>query len=298
MVFSETVSDLKRAFSIFEAENAGGFSVTRNFISFSPIFLNFLKQDWQQRKGFPTYLYMKIFTIASLKGGVGKTTLTVFLAQALQSISPKSKILLIDLDHNNNLTDYFLREEDVHTIESHSVAKAFQGISPLSELPIRSEKFNLDCIPTTPKLSKVSLSVAWDAGLQSRFRKQIRSLSYDYILIDTPPALCLELNIGIFAADLVLTPIGFSRWNIQGYEEIKEVFELANETLDKKEKIKLLPIRTMVSEKKADAMDDIGIHFAKTFIPKSDSIAGAVDLGKPLSEKNAQIFETLAKEIR
>ncbi|WP_411821234.1 ParA family protein [Leptospira sp. 'Mane'] len=241
---------------------------------------------------------MKIITIGSLKGGVGKTTLTVFLAQALQSISPKSKILLIDLDHNNNLTDYFLRDEDVLVIENHSVAKSFQGTSSLADLPIRSQKFNLDCIPTTPKLSKVSLSVAWDAGLQTRFRKQVRSLPYDYVLIDTPPALCLELNVGIFAADLVLTPIGFSRWNIQGYEEIREVFELANEALDKKEKIKILPVRTMVSEKRADAMDDIGIGFAKTFIPKSDSIAGAVDQGKALSEKNAQIFESLAKEIK
>ena len=38
---------------------------------------------------------MKVFTIASLKGGVGKTTLSAFLALALSS---RGKTLAIDLD--------------------------------------------------------------------------------------------------------------------------------------------------------------------------------------------------------
>ncbi|WCL50742.1 ParA family protein [Leptospira sp. GIMC2001] len=232
----------------------------------------------------------KVISIASLKGGVGKTTLTVFLAQAL----PK-KILCIDLDHNNNLTDYFLRETDVEEIESKSIAKAFTGSSLIQDCILKSP-LGIDVIPTTPRLSKTMLSLSWDGGLQQRFRKSVHELGYDYILIDTPPALCMEMNLGIFAADLVLSPVGYSRWNFQGFDEIKAVYDLANQSLDNK--IKILAIRTMVSEKKSQAMEDLGVKFAKTFIPKSESIATCVDMAKPLSEKNKSIFMELAKEIK
>lgn len=85
----------------------------------------------------------KVISIASLKGGVGKTTLTVFFAQAL----PK-KILCIDLDHNNNLTDYFLRETDVEEIENKSIAKVFTGSRLIQDCILKSP-LGIDAIPTT-----------------------------------------------------------------------------------------------------------------------------------------------------
>lgn len=240
---------------------------------------------------------MKIITVSSLKGGVGKTTLSIYLGQAFAKLSSKSKILKIDLDHNNNLTDYYLRDESLDTIEGNSIAKYLTGAKELNSIITNSAFDNIFLIPATPKLSKTAVGLSWDAGLISRFRKHLRNLKFDYIIIDTPPALCLELNLGIHAADLVLSPIGFSRWNIQGFQEIEEVVINSNESLENG-KIKILPVRTMVSEKKSDKLDELDLPFAKTFIPKSESIASAVDQGKPLSEKNSFYFEQLAKEIK
>lgn len=240
---------------------------------------------------------MKIITVSSLKGGVGKTTLSIYLGQALAKLYPKSKILTIDLDHNNNLTDFYLRDESVELIEENSIAKYLTGVKELDSISIPTSFENISIIPATPKLSKTAVGLSWDAGLITRFRKHLRNLKFDYIIIDTPPALCLELNLGIHASDLVLSPIGFSRWNIQGFQEIEEVVSNANESLDKG-KIKIIPVRTMVSEKKSDKLDELDIAFAKTFIPKSESIASAVDQGKTLTEKNSVHFEQLAKEIK
>lgn len=240
---------------------------------------------------------MKIITVSSLKGGVGKTTLSIYLGQALSKLLPKSKILQIDLDHNNNLTDYYLRDESLDLIEGNSISKYLTGVKDLESLITPTKNENIFIIPATPKLSKTAVGLSWDAGLINRFRKHLRALKFDYIIIDTPPALCLELNLGIHASDLVLSPIGFSRWNIQGYQEIEEVVTNSNESLDQG-KIKLLPVRTMVSEKKSDKLDELEIEFAKTFIPKSESIASAIDQGKPLTEKNSIYFEQLAKEIK
>ncbi|TGL17915.1 ParA family protein [Leptospira yanagawae] len=240
---------------------------------------------------------MKIITVSSLKGGVGKTTLSIYLGQALSKLLPKSKILNIDLDHNNNLTDYYLREEPVELIEGNSISKYLTGVKELESLLTPTIFENIFVIPATPKLSKTAVGLSWDAGLITRFRKHLRNLKFDYIVIDTPPALCLELNLGIHAADLVISPIGFSRWNIQGYQEIEEVVTNSNESLETG-KIKILPVRTMVSEKKSEILDKLELKFAKTFIPKSESIASSVDQGKTLTEKNSIHFEQLAKEIK
>ncbi|MCW7460135.1 ParA family protein [Leptospira bandrabouensis] len=240
---------------------------------------------------------MKIITVSSLKGGVGKTTLSIYLGQAIAKLFPKSKILKVDLDHNNNLTDYYLRDESLEIIEENSIAKYLTGARDLDSILTATGFDNIFVIPATPKLSKTAVGLSWDAGLITRFRKHLRNLEFDYIIIDTPPALCLELNLGIHASDLVLSPIGFSRWNIQGFQEIEEVVSNANDSLENG-KIKILPVRTMVSEKKSDKLDELDISFAKTYIPKSESIASAVDQGKPLTEKNSFYFEQLAKEIK
>lgn len=240
---------------------------------------------------------MKSFAIASLKGGVGKTTIAIYLGQALAKLYPKLKILQIDLDHNNNLTDYYLRNESVDLIEENSISKYLTGAKELSSILIPTGIENIYIVPATPKLSKTAVGLSWDAGLISRFRKHIRHLDFDYIIIDTPPALCLELYLGVHASDLVLSPIGFSRWNIQGFQEIEEVVKNSNESLEKGT-IEILPVRTMVSEKKSDKLDELEINFAQTFIPKSEYIASAVDQGKSLNEKNSFYFENLAKEVK
>ena len=48
---------------------------------------------------------MKILTAANLKGGVGKSTLAIYLALALKDRG--KRVLAVDLDPNNSLTDFF-----------------------------------------------------------------------------------------------------------------------------------------------------------------------------------------------
>ncbi|EMN94783.1 VirC1-like protein, partial [Leptospira interrogans serovar Medanensis str. UT053] len=62
---------------------------------------------------------MKIICLASMKGGVGKTTIDVFLAQAFFQLG--FRVLVVDMDPNNNLTDYFLRAISVGAISSQNI---------------------------------------------------------------------------------------------------------------------------------------------------------------------------------
>ncbi|EMM71477.1 VirC1-like protein [Leptospira weilii str. 2006001855] len=50
---------------------------------------------------------MNIITLANLKGGVAKTTTAINLS--IQLREKRKRVLCMDLDLNNNLTDFFLR---------------------------------------------------------------------------------------------------------------------------------------------------------------------------------------------
>ena len=48
---------------------------------------------------------MRVIVFSSLKGGVGKTTAALFTAEALANAG--KRVIAIDADANNNLTDAF-----------------------------------------------------------------------------------------------------------------------------------------------------------------------------------------------
>nr|WP_254056033.1 ParA family protein [Leptospira mayottensis] len=70
-----------------------------------------------------------------MKGGVGKTTIDAFLAQALSLLG--FKVLVIDMDPNNNLTDYFLRDISIETISSKNIRQTLTGESTSKKLFIQ-----------------------------------------------------------------------------------------------------------------------------------------------------------------
>ena len=87
---------------------------------------------------------MKIITFAAIKGGVGKTTLTFNYAEWLAKKG--QKVLLIDLDHQCNLTQCYNIYESKNTI-----ANAFKG----GEVDIKEVKENISLIPGSVQLDTV-----------------------------------------------------------------------------------------------------------------------------------------------
>ena len=154
---------------------------------------------------------MKVITFGSLKGGVGKTTCAAFLAQALTAEG--ARVLVVDIDANNNLTDYFLRDTTAQELEARNVRHVLvDGLKPVEA--VHHSAHGIDIIPATPELHSVGIELASDPGALLRFPVDLRQLDYDFIVIDSPPALVIELRAALYAANLVLVPIAFSRWTI------------------------------------------------------------------------------------
>lgn len=243
---------------------------------------------------------MKIITISSLKGGVGKTTLACFIARALAACG--SRVLCVDLDHNNNLTDYWLRTypENVLTARNilHVLTRSLTIDDATFERHIDESRGCIDVIPATPSLSRIGIELSRDQGAAMRLRGGLKRLDYDYVFIDTPPSLTLELTLGLYAADMVLVPISASRWALQGFRIIAdEVAAVAESTGIAP---KLLAVPSMVTEAETQAIQAAdGWTCSRTAILRDATVKDAASKGRSLREgtKAAEWFKALAGEV-
>lgn len=165
---------------------------------------------------------MKIICVAAEKGGVGKTTVTVNLAWALQQGG--KKVVVVDIDPQANATLTLLGNAVLPTAGSVSM---FKG----EEFSISKSESGVDVIHATRELEFVE---QMDRGfLIKNFASAARSVKdYDYMIIDTPPSLGGRLRAGLAAADSVISPIQCATYSLKGIQglldTIKEVQQQYN----------------------------------------------------------------------
>jgi chromosome partitioning protein len=173
----------------------------------------------------------KIITLAIQKGGSGKTTNSVNIAHTMatmkKSDGTKNKILLIDMDPQASLSNWyghseFELENNIFTLLDDDKAE-----------PINVSK-NVDLIRGSHKLITVEQMEIPTNFLRlalERFRA-----GYDYIIIDTPPSVGSITKISIFASDKTFVPIQATPLAFRGISAILNLIE----TVDKVDKTKKL----------------------------------------------------------
>lgn len=157
---------------------------------------------------------MTIYTIATQKGGTGKTTTAAVLAQA--AAYKGQRVLAVDLDPQANLT--YCLAADSGKPGSYDL---LQGTPSASTIQTTAQ--GIDVIAASADLQTEKSS----AGSARRLQKALAPISnkYDLCIIDTP-ATAGELQYNALqAADRLLIPLEADAYNLQSLQQITEAAE-------------------------------------------------------------------------
>jgi chromosome partitioning protein len=170
-----------------------------------------------------------VTSIINLKGGVGKTTITLALAHFL-TLEHRKKVLVIDLDPQTNATVCLIPEQEWK--DRDETGRTLYQL--FADMVKGSHKFNpdasivrnvsnvsggidgLDLLPSSLRLIKVQDRVTQLTDFETYERGPIFALRdalheflpyYDHVLIDCPPSLGVVTLNGLAISDSYLIPV-------------------------------------------------------------------------------------------
>jgi cellulose biosynthesis protein BcsQ len=166
-----------------------------------------------------------IITVFNNKGGVGKTTMTINLAAALNRMG--KKVLLIDIDSQANLTTGLGIDplEDVERKNKKDIGHLLlEAKTKLDQVlyPKRWDKVSLDVIPSHIRLSDMEPDLLKTIDVDNVLAKKLKKYKdqYDFILIDPPPSFGKVNTISLMASSAVLIPTQLAPYPIRALEYV------------------------------------------------------------------------------
>ena len=251
----------------------------------------------------------KIIMIGAMKGGVGKTVTAFNLAYFLRKCG--KKVLAVDFDPQANLTTCFGVEDAEVTIGDLLLAAIEDEEFPEQGTYIRERK-GVCFIPSSIGLSAAEAKLRLEMGSEKMLAAVLKPLKndYDYILIDTCPALgTLNIN-AMAAADEVIVTVNPQLLAMMGLQDFLKTVKKIKSRLNGK--LEIAGILLTMCDARTILCKTITEQVAETFqgqirifgskIPNTVKVGESVYYSEPLIEyapgsKVCRAYEQLAEEV-
>ena len=271
---------------------------------------------------------MRIITIATQKGGTGKSTVAVNLAAGLARAGHRT--LLIDVDPQANTTYVLTGSQHIDP----SLYDVIVGNSASIQEVAISVRLDLDLVPANILLSAADITLSSVPGREWLISRRLRALQtpeaagkgkgkdkdkdkdkgkdknkgYEFVIMDTPPSLGILTVNALVASSEVVVPVAMSTFALIGLGLLENTIAQLKENLEIKDLhiVGAIPTfydRTNVAR---DTMNILKEHFGplllESSIPRTVKMEEANNRLKTIYEYEpggmaANAFEAMVKEV-
>jgi len=251
----------------------------------------------------------RILAVANQKGGVGKTTTAVNLGACLAELG--YRVLVCDLDPQGNATTGL--GIDARALTAKGAPSMYDVL--LHEVPIEdclepSAVRHLFVAPATLDLAGASIELVPAFSRELRLRRALEGVlgTFDYVLIDCPPALDLLTINGLAAASEVLVPIQCEYYALEGLGQLMHNVQLVQRNLNPRLEVSTIVMvmfdaRTKLAEQVvAEVREHFGDAVARVVVPRAVRLSEAPSFGQPITtfdptSRGAVAYRDLALEV-
>ena len=230
---------------------------------------------------------MKTIAIMNRKGGTGKTTTALCLADELRARG--LRCLLVDMDQQHNATGMYGAEiegvttaYDVLTDPSADMAEAVQRTAVGEIIAGDDLMNNIE--------SDMASAVAREARLVDALARVDAGI--DYCVIDCPPALGVVALNALVAARWVVVPVGADEYSLDGLRGLLELVDLVKSTPRLNPAVELagalftqIDPRQRIARRKLDELRGMeGMRVFETVVRRCVRVKESQEARKPLRE--------------